>query len=65
MVKAEVPEDWEKEKLIPAPGRVVYIGQGKVHYVYFHQWILNLLRPKNRRKKKKKPPLHSQLQHLK
>jgi hypothetical protein len=34
---AEKEEDWEKELLILAPGRLVYMGQGQVHYVYFHQ----------------------------
>jgi hypothetical protein len=50
MAKAEVPEDWEKELLIPAPGRLVYMGQGQMHYVYFHQGTPNPLWPKKKKK---------------
>jgi hypothetical protein len=51
---AEKEEDWEKELLIPAPGHLVYMGQGQVHYVYFHQGTPDPLWPKKKKKKKKK-----------
>jgi hypothetical protein len=37
MAQPQVAENWEKDLLVPAPGRLVYIGQGHVHYVYFLQ----------------------------
>jgi hypothetical protein len=42
-----------KELLVPAPGRLVYMGQGHVHYVYFHQGTPDPLWPKKKKKKKK------------
>ena len=47
-------EDWEKELLVPAPGRLVYMGQGQMHYVHFHKGTPDPLWPKRKRKKKKK-----------
>ena len=52
MAEEEKAEDWEKELLIPAPGRLVYMGQGQVHYVYFHQGTPDPLWPKKKKKKK-------------
>jgi hypothetical protein len=55
MAKAQVVvEDWEKELLVPASGRLVYMGQGQVHYVYFHLGTPDPLWPKKKKKKKKK-----------
>ena len=34
---AEKEEDWDEELLVPAPGRMVYMGQGQMHYVHFHK----------------------------
>jgi hypothetical protein len=54
MAEEEKEEDWEKELLVPAPGRLVYMGQGQVHYVYLHQGTPDPLWPKKKKKKKKK-----------
>jgi hypothetical protein len=54
MAEKKEEEDWEKELLVPAPGRLVYIGQGQVHYGYFHQGTPDPLWPKKKKKKKKK-----------
>jgi hypothetical protein len=42
-------EDWEKELLVPAPGGLVYMGQGQAHYVYFHQDTPDPLWPKKKK----------------
>jgi hypothetical protein len=47
-------EDWDSELLVPAQGRLVYVGQGQCHYTYFHQPTPGLLWPKKKRKKKRK-----------
>jgi hypothetical protein len=54
MAPAEVVEDWDEELLVPAQGRLVYVGQGQMHYTYFHEPTPGLLWPKKKRKKKKK-----------
>jgi hypothetical protein len=46
-------EDWDHELLVPAQGRLVYVGQGQCQYT-FHEPTPGLLYPKKRRKKKKK-----------
>jgi hypothetical protein len=51
---AEKTDDWEKELLVPAPGRLVYMGQGQMHYVHFHKGTPDPLWPKKKKKKKKK-----------
>ena len=51
---AEKEEDWDEELLVPAPGRMVYMGQGQMHYVHFHKGTPDPLWPKRKRKKKKK-----------
>jgi hypothetical protein len=53
MAKAELPEDCEKELLVPAQVRLLYMGQGQVHYVYFHQGTPDPLWPKKKKKKNK------------
>jgi hypothetical protein len=61
MAKAGVVvDDWDKELLVPAQGRLVYVGQGQMYYTYFHEPTPGLLWPKKKRKKKKEN--HS-LQH--
>jgi hypothetical protein len=47
-------EDWDAELLVPAQGRLVYVGQGQCHYTYFHEPTPGLLWPKKKKKKKKK-----------
>jgi hypothetical protein len=63
---AEKKEDWEKELLVPAPGRLVYMGQGQMHYVHFHKGTPDPLWPKKKKKKKKastpQPPPVPELQ---
>jgi hypothetical protein len=55
MAKAGVVvDDWDTELLVPAQGRLVYVGQGQMHYTYFHEPTPGLLWPKKKRKKKKK-----------
>jgi hypothetical protein len=54
MTQPQVAENWEKELLVPAPGRLVYMGQGQMHYVHFHKGTPDPLWPKKKRKKKKK-----------
>jgi hypothetical protein len=44
-------EDWDSELLVPAQGRLVYMGQGQCHYVHFHQPTPQLLWPKKKKKK--------------
>jgi hypothetical protein len=46
-------EDWE-ELLVPAQGRLVYVGQGQCQFVHFHEPTPGLLWPKKKRRKKKK-----------
>jgi hypothetical protein len=48
-------EDWEKELLVPAPGRLVYMGQGQMHYVHFHKGTPDPLWPKKKKKKANTP----------
>jgi hypothetical protein len=50
MAETDVAENWEKDLFIPAPGRLVYMGQGQVHYVYFHQGTPDPLWPKMKKK---------------
>ena len=47
-------EDWDSELLVPAQGRLVYVGQGQAHFVHFHEPTPGMLWPKRKRKKKKK-----------
>jgi hypothetical protein len=49
-----VVENWD-ELLVPAQGRLVYVGQGQYHYVHFHEPTPGILWPKKKRRKKKKP----------
>jgi hypothetical protein len=51
---AAVGEDWDEELLVPAQGRMVYVGQGQSHFTHFHEPAPGMLYPKRRRKKKKK-----------
>jgi hypothetical protein len=51
-----VVENWDEELLVPAQGRLVYMGQGQCHYVFFHEATPAVLWPKKRRKKKKTTP---------
>jgi hypothetical protein len=46
-------EDWDQELLVPAQGRLVYVGQGQCQYTFFHEPTPGLLYPKKKRKKKK------------
>jgi hypothetical protein len=55
MTQSQVAENWEK-LLVPAPGRLVYMGQGQMHYVHFHKGTPDPLWPKKKRKKKKATP---------
>jgi hypothetical protein len=48
------PEDRDSELLVPAQGRLVYVGQGQCQYTFFHEPTPGLLWPKKKRKKKKK-----------
>jgi hypothetical protein len=48
-------EDWDEELLVPAQGRLVYVGQGQAHYVFFHKPTPQLLWPKKKKKKKTTP----------
>jgi hypothetical protein len=47
-------EDWDSELLVPAQGRLVYVGQGQNHYTFFHQPTPGLQYPKRKRKKRGK-----------
>jgi hypothetical protein len=47
-------EDWEAELLVPAQGRLVYVGQGQCHFAHFHEHTPGLLYPKKKRRKRKK-----------
>ena len=49
-------EDWDAEIAEePRPeGRLVYMGQGQIHYTFFHEGTPDPLWPKKKRKKKKK-----------
>jgi hypothetical protein len=44
-------ENWDEELLVPAQGRLVNMGQGQAHYVYFHEPTSPLLWPKKKKKK--------------
>jgi hypothetical protein len=46
-------EDWDSELLVPAQGRLVYVGQGQAHLVHFHEPTPGMLWPKKKKKKKK------------
>jgi hypothetical protein len=46
-------EDWDSELLVPAQGRLLYVGQGQSQYTFFHQSTPGLLYPKRRKKKKR------------
>jgi hypothetical protein len=54
MSGAEASEDWEKELLVPAQGRLMYVGQGQCQFEHFHEQTPGLLWPKKKRRKKKK-----------
>jgi hypothetical protein len=47
-------EDWDEELLVPAQGRMVYVGQGESRYthVHFHEPAPGVLHPKRKKKKK-------------
>jgi hypothetical protein len=47
-------EDWDSELLVPAQGRLLYVGQGESRYTFFHQSTPGLLWPKKKRRKRKK-----------
>jgi hypothetical protein len=47
-------EDWEAELMVPAQGRLFYVGQGQSQYTFFHQPTPGLLYAKRKRKKRKK-----------
>jgi hypothetical protein len=53
-------EDWDSELLVPAQGRLVYVGQGQCHFVHFHDATPGLLWPNKKKKKKKKKKVVSQ-----
>jgi hypothetical protein len=46
-------EDWDSELLVPAQGRLVYVGQGQCHYTFFHEPTPGLLYPKRKKKRKR------------
>jgi hypothetical protein len=46
-------EDWDEELLVPAQGRLLYVGQGQCHYTFFHQPTPGLLYPKRKKKRKR------------
>jgi hypothetical protein len=48
-------ENWDSELLVPAQGRLVYMGQEQAHFVHFHEPTPGLLRPKKKKKKKATP----------
>jgi hypothetical protein len=47
-------ENWDEELLVPAQGRMVYVGQGVSQFTHFHEPAPGMLYPKRRKKKKKK-----------
>jgi hypothetical protein len=47
-------EDWDSELLVPAQGRLLYVGQGQSRYTFFHHSTPSLLWPKKKRRKRKK-----------
>jgi hypothetical protein len=49
-------EDWDEELLVPAQGRLLYVGQGESRYTHFHEPTPGLLYPKRRKKKKTATP---------
>jgi hypothetical protein len=51
---AAAVDDWDAQLLVPAQGRMVYVGQGQMHYTYFHEPIPGLLYPKKKKKRGKK-----------
>jgi hypothetical protein len=48
-------EDWDEELLVPAQGRLLYVGQGESRYTYFHQQTPGMLWPKKKKKKSTSP----------
>jgi hypothetical protein len=40
---AAAVESWDEELLVPAQGRLVYVGQGQCHFAHFHEPIPGLL----------------------
>jgi hypothetical protein len=55
MAEKKKEEDWERGFLVSAPCRLVYIGQGQVHHVYFQQGTPDPLWPKKKKKKATTP----------
>jgi hypothetical protein len=51
---AEASENWNEELLVPAQGRLVYVGQGQAQFVHFHEPTPGLLWPKKKTRRKKK-----------
>jgi hypothetical protein len=49
-------EDWDSELLVPAQGRLVYVGQGQAHFVHFHEATPGILWPTKKKKTKKATP---------
>ena len=47
-------EDWDTELLVPAQGRLVYVGQGQSQYTFFHQSSPGLQYPKKKKRKRNK-----------
>jgi hypothetical protein len=57
MVEAGVVvENWDEELLVPAQGRLVFVGQGQCHFTHFHEPTSGILWPKKKKKKKKATP---------
>jgi hypothetical protein len=54
LTMAEAVENWDAELLVPAQGRLMYLGQGQCHYTRLHEPTPGLLWPKKKRRKKKK-----------
>jgi hypothetical protein len=52
----EKKEEYREELLVPAPGRLVYMGQGQMHYVHVHKGTPDPLWPKKKKRRKKKAP---------
>jgi hypothetical protein len=47
-------KDWDSELLVPAQGRLVYVGQAQAQFVHFHEPTPGMLWPKKTRRKRKK-----------
>jgi hypothetical protein len=50
-----VMENWD-ELLVPAQGRLVYVGQGQCHFTHFHEPTPGILWPKKKKKKAAQQP---------